>query len=407
MDKFKDRVDFSKKQLMAGMFMYFGTGFSDSEKNFAAGVDATREAASLLQDDEYSLVVAVVTPDYDYLKVYEGITSVVGDTPVAIMVNNFSATHSAGSERGVAVGIFSKKVGARLEIAKGFSLGSRRAIQEAVGKLLESSSNKEYNYLVFFAPNSIPLAGENTYNALVEFADNFEGIIGGIVGDPQRMEYQTFLYNGKTYTDHAFFIRLESDVKFYIDQAHGFHPVRPFKITGIRGDMIISLDDDPAFYTLLDVLSRKGYSEEDIRDPVKAGRILNRFQFAVADKNKPGIFRAVLPMNISERGIRLNAFLNEGDSIWLMESSTEEMHEAVDKMMGRAMGRLDKINGALIFESYVRRRVLTLDEYVEEQRRISENLKAPYLLIETVEEVVIAENLYPGAHMGSIAGIFF
>ncbi len=407
MDKFKDRVDFSKKQLMAGTFMYFGAGFSNSEKNFGAGVDAAREAASLLQDNEYSLAIGIVTPDYDYRKVYDGIRSVVGDVPVAILVNNFAAAHSAGSESGVAVGIFSRKVGARVEIAKGFSLGSKRAIHEAVGKLIESSSNREYNYLVFFAPNSIPLAGENTYNALVEFADSFDGIIGGIVGDPEKMEYQTFLLNGKTYTDHAIFIKLESDVRFYVDQAHGFHPVRPFKITGIRGDMIISLDDDPAFYILLDVLSRKGYSEEDIRDPVKASRILNRFQFAVADKNKPGIFRAVLPMNISERGIRLNAFLSEGDSIWLMESSTEEMHEAVDKMMGRAMGRLDKINGALMFESFVRRRVLSLEDYVEEQRRIGDNLKAPYLLVETVEEVVIAENLYPGAHMGSIAGIFF
>jgi len=407
MDKFKDRVDFSKKQLMAGTFMYFGTGFSNSEKHFAAGVDAAREAASLLQDNQYSLAIAVVTPDYDYLKVYEAISSVVGDIPIAMIVNNFVGTHAAGSERGVAVGIFSQKVDARLEIAKGFSLGSRRAIQEAVEKLLESSGGKEYNYLMFFAPNSIPLAGENTYNALVEFADRFDGMIGGIVGDPERMEYQTFIYNGKTYTDHAIFIRLGADIKFYIDQAHGFHPVRPFKITGIRGDMIISLDDDPAFYTLLDVLSRKGYSEEDLRDPVKAARILHKFQFAVADKNKPGIFRAVLPMNISERGIRLNAFLNEGDSIWLMESSTEEMHEAVDKMMGRAMGRLDKINGAVIFESFVRRRVLSLEEFVEEQRKISENLKAPYLLVETVEEIVIAENLYPGAHMGSVAGIFF
>ncbi len=407
MDKFKERVDFSKKQLMEGTFLYFGSGFSDSEKNFGSGTDAARQATALIQDNEYSLAIGIVTPDYEYQKVYDGIKSVVGDAPVVVIVNNFAGTHSAGSERGVAVGVFSKRVGARVEIAKGFSLGSRRAIQEAVGKLLESPVDKEYNYLVFFAPNSIPLAGENTYNALVEFADSFDGIIGGIVGDPEKMEYQTFMYNGKTYTDHAIFIRLDSDIRFYIDQAHGFHPVRPFKITGIRGDMIISLDDDPAFYTLLDVLSRKGYSEEDIRDPVKAARILNRFQFAVADRNKPGIFRAVLPMNISERGIRLNAFLNEGDSIWLMESSTEEMHEAVDKMMGRAMGRLDKINGALIFESYVRRRVLSPEDYAEEQRRISDNLKAPYLLVETVEEVVIVENLYPGAHMGSIAGIFF
>ncbi len=407
MDKFKDRVVFSKKQLMAGTYLYFGAGFSSSEKNFAAAVDAANAASSLLQDKEYSLAVVVTTPDYDYRKVYEAVGSVVGDTPIVLIVNNFAASHSEGSERGVAVGLFSRRVGARVEIAKGFSLGSRRAIQEAVGKLLETSSGREYNYLVFFAPNSIPLAGEDTYNALVEFADSFDGIVGGIIGDPQKMEYQTFLYNGKTYTDHAILIKLESDVKFYIDQAHGFHPVRPFKITGIRGDMIISLDDDPAFYTLLDVLSRKGYSEEDLRDPVKAAKILNRFQFAVADKNKPGIFRAVLPMNISERGIRLNAFLNEGDSIWLMESSTEEMHEAVDKMMGRAMGRLDKINGALIFESYVRRKVLSVEDYVEEQRRIGDNLKAPYLLLETVEEVVISENLYPGAHMGSIAGIFF
>ncbi len=407
MEKFNERIEFSKTQLMDGVFRYFATGFSSSEKNFAAGVDAARAAVRLFQEPGYSLAVAVVSPDYDYKKVYEGITSVLGDTPVIILINDFVSDYSSGSDRGVAVGVFSDKFVADVGIAKGFSLGSRKALQETVRELMDKPSVKEYNYLMVFAPNSIPLAGESTFNALVEFSDNFHGIIGGVLGSPERLEYQTFVFDGKSYTDHAFLVRLQVDIRLHIDQAHGFHPVRPFRITGIRGDMITSLDDEPAFYALLDVLSRKGYGEDDLRDPVKASRILNMYQFAVADKSKPGIFRSVLPMNISEKGIRLNAFLREGDTIWLMESSVEEIFESVDKMGGRALGRLDKINGALLFESFIRRRVLSMEEYVKEKNILFEAIKGPYLLIESVEEIVIAENLYPGAHMGSIVGIFF
>ena len=407
MEKFKEKVDFSKIQLMDRAFSYLATGFSDSEKNFAAGVNASREAIQLLQSDKYSFALAVISPDYDYKKVYEGIRSVLKNVPILMIVNNFVSDYSGGSERGVAVSVFSDRIAVDVGIAKGFSLGARKALQEAVSGLINEPPKKEYRYLMVFSPNSIPLSGENTFNAIVEFSDHFEGVIGGVIGNPERLEYQLFVYNGKSYTDHAFLVQLQVDVKLHIDQAHGFHPVRPFKITGVRGDMIISLDDEPAFYALLDILSRRGYSEEDLRDPVKASRILNSFQFAVADKNKPGIFRALIPLNISEKGIRINAFLNEGDTIWLMESSVEEIYEAVDKMGGRVLGRLEKVNGAILFENFVRRRVLSAEEYVREKNIIFEAIKGPYLLIETVEEIVISENLYPGAHMGSIVGIFF
>jgi len=407
MDKFKEGIEFSKKQLMPGAFTYFGTGFASSDKHFAAGVDAAREAISYLQDKDYSMAIAFVTPNYDYNKVYEAISSVLGDIPLLMIINDYVGTNRIGSSDGVAVGVFSDKIKTHVEIAKGFSLTSRKAIHTAVEKLLERPSQKEFNYLLFFAPNSIPLAGENTFNALQRFAPEFHGIIGGVIGTPRTIEYQTFIFNGKTYTDHAFFIKLESDIRFHIDQAHGFHPVRPFKVTKVRGDMIVALDDEPAFYALLDVLSRKGFNEEDIKDPMKVTRILHTFQFAVADKNKPGIFRAVIPMNISEKGIMVSAFLNEGDSIWLMESSEEEMIEGVEKMMGRAMGKLDKINGAIIFESYIRRKLLSAENYRKEQETINENLKAPYLLVETIEEIVISSDVYSGAHMGSVAAIFF
>jgi len=76
-------------------------------------------------------------------------------------------------------------------------------------------------------------------------------------------------------------------------------------------------------------------------------------------------------------------------------------------MSGRILNSLKSISGGIIFENTIRKILLGPNDYVKEKKIIWDNLKSPFLVIETIEEIVYSENLYGGSHSGSILGIFY
>ncbi len=406
MEKFKELIEITSTKFPEGSFERFGSGFSASDKPYAAGVEATREALSLLKSKEPSFGIAIITNNYDFHKVMEGIKQIVPNTPIVGIVSNLAINYNNASSSAVCVSLISG-VDVEVSIAKGYSLGARRSIKDALSKLMDARDEERYNYLMVFSPNSIPLSGQSTVQALEEVADKFEMIFGGVIGELSKIEYQTFLVDSKAYTDHAILVLIRTDRKLRITQAYGFHPLRPFKITGVKGDMITSLDDEPAVDALSRVLSKKGISEADIKDPIKGPKILSRYQFTVMSKNNPNAFRSLVPINLTSRGIRVNAFLEEGLTLWLMEFSSEEIMEAIDKTTTRILSQAKDISGGILFESETRRHLLTTEEYIREKQVIFEYLKVPFMVVETVEEILIGGRFFAGSHTGSLVSVLF
>jgi hypothetical protein len=400
-------IRISEGKVLPGSCKTFSVGFSSNNKPFMAGVEAGKDALEALGTKNVSFAISIITKNYEYKKVIEGIKQVLPNITIVSLLSDDITTYECYSDKGVAVGLFSNDFKIDYYLAKGFSLSSKKALKDAFSEILNSPKIYKNDILLFIIPGSIPLAGQNSIITIEEVKEKFDGIVGGVVGKLNSVEYQTFIIDDKAWTDHAIIIRIQTNENFSLSQSYGFHPLRPFVVTSVKGDMIISLDDGPAFYSLINVLSKRGIDDGQIRDPVKAQKLLSSFQFAVADKSRPGLFRSIVPLAITEKGIRINSFINENSTLWLMEFSKEEIFEGVDKMSGRILNSLKSISGGIIFENTIRKILLGIDDYVKEKKIIWDNLKSPFLVIETIEEIVYSENLYGGSHSGSILGIFY
>ncbi len=385
----------------------FSVGFSSNTKPFMAGVESVKDALEALEVKEASFAIALISKDYEYKKVIEGIKQIIPKVPlIALLVENI-ITYEYASNKGVAVGLFGRDIKVDYYLAKAFSLSVKKAIKEAFSEILNHPKSYKNDILLLLIPGSIPLAGQNSILAVEEVKDVFDFIVGGVIGKLNSIEYQTFIVDNKAYTDHAIILRIQSNEKLAVSQSYGFHPVRPFIVSAVKGDMIVGLDDGSAFHALVNVLSKRGIDDGQLKDPTKAQKLLSSYQFAVADKTRAGLFRSLVPLAISEKGIRVNSFINENSTLWLMEFSKIEIFEGVDKMSGRILNSLKSISGGIIFENVIRRLLLGNDDYVKEKKIIWDNLKAPFLVIETIEEIVYSENLYGGNHSGSVLALFY
>ncbi|MEO0202378.1 MAG: FIST N-terminal domain-containing protein [candidate division WOR-3 bacterium] len=397
----------SETKVLPSSCMSFSIGFSNSDKPFIAGVEAVNNGLDALSVKEISLAIAVISRNYEYKKVIEGIKQIIPNTPLFVIFQDDIITYQYASDKGVAVGLFSKEINVQYYLAKGFSLSSKKALKDAFSEILNEPKLYKNDILLFFIPGSIPLVGQNSVVAIEEISNKFDCIVGGVMGKLNSIEYQTFIIDEKAYTDHAVILRIQTNHNFSIFQSYGFHPVRPFIITSAKGDIIISLDDQSAFHALLNTLSKRGIDDGQLKDPVKAQKILSNYQFAIADKSRPGLFRSLVPLAVTEKGIRVNSFVSENSTIWLMEFSKDEIFEGVDKMSTRILNNLKSISGGIIFENVVRKILLGNENYVKEKKIIWDNLRVPFLVIETIEEIVYSEDFYSGSHSGSILSIFY
>lgn len=396
----------SDSKVLANSLRSMSVGFSNNEKPYMAGIEAIKEAMELLMIKDISFAIALISKDYEYKKVIEGIKQII---PKATLISLFSdniTTYSYMSNKGVAVVLFTSEINVNYYIAKGFSLSVKKSLSELFSEMNLGGKSYKNDILLLFIPGSIPLPGQNSTSIIENFTKNFDCVVGGVFGSLNLVEYQTFIVDEKVLTDHAIVLRIQTNNNYTISQSYGFHPVRPFVVSNVKGDMIISLDDGSAFYSLSSVLTKRGIDDGILKDPVKAQKLLSKYQFAVANKEKPGLFRSIVPLAITERGIKVNSFIEKDFTIWLMEFSKEEIFEGVDKMSGRVLNSLKSISGGIIFENVVRRYLLD-EDYVKEKKIIWDNLKAPFIVFETIEEVIYSENTYGGSHSGSVLGLFF
>jgi len=70
--------------------------------------------------------------------------------------------------------------------------------------------------LLFIIPGSIPLAGQNSIITIEEVKEKFDGIVGGVIGKLNSVEYQTFIIDDKAWTDHAIIIRIQTNENLYL-----------------------------------------------------------------------------------------------------------------------------------------------------------------------------------------------
>ncbi len=388
-----------------GVERWMGTGFSSEEKSYLAGVQAAREAVDKLGGKEPSFGLVFVSGDYDYKVLLDGIKSTLEVPVMGAEAPGGFFTEDMVAQKGVVVAVFSAEgFDFSLGMGGGFISNSEDAISKACEEVKRALPEKKWRALFLFIPNSIPMVGEVSYAALREIAQDFSFVLGGILGFLGDPKFLTVFWEGETYSDHVLALGIASDSPMSLSFAHGFHPICPFKLTSVKGNFIKELDGQPVERVLTEIMKKRGVDVDRLSDPVYAAEILPRFQLAVAHPERPGQFRAFLGLSLERGGLRTNALLEEGVTVWLMEANSETMDEATEQAVRRAlMGtKGHSLVGGLVFESAVRVHLLG-ERHGEEVERLSRDLGVPLLGLATVEEVIISPGVFSGSHTGTLA----
>ncbi|MGC8893345.1 MAG: FIST N-terminal domain-containing protein [candidate division WOR-3 bacterium] len=351
-----------------------------------------------------------IAGQYDYKSVLTGVKEVMSVPVIGAEAPGGLFNEDIVAGRGVMTAAFSL-ADARfaLGMGGGFVSGTDRALASALGAISDAETRAradgyEHAGLYIIAPNSYPLVGEALFSELSRLSESFGVISAGILGKVNEPSFVSVFWEGDTYSDHLIALAIFSKTPLVMGTGHGFHPICPLRVTLTKGNLIKELDDQPVDWSLKEILGKRGVKVEELYNTAYADEVLPRYQLAIAHPDFPGKFRAFLPLSLEKGGLRTNAIVEEGSTIWFMEASEEEMLESVDRGVKEAMIRTRgaKVAGAMIYESLIRIHLLA-ENYFKENDLLRKHLAAPFFGVGTVEEVVIADGVYPAAHSGSIS----
>ncbi len=394
-----------RREADEGLERWMGTGFSSEEKSYLAGVQAAREAVDKLGGKEPSFGLVFVSGEYDYKVLFEGIKSVLNVPIIGAEAPGGFFTEDIVAQRGVLAAAFSAEgFDYALGLGSGFISNAEEAIAQAVKQVDENLAQRKTRALFLFIPNSIPMAGEASYSALKDLAEGFSFVLGGVLGALGEPKFLTVFWEGETYSDHVLALGLAADTPMALSLAHGFHPICPFKLTRVKGNFIKELDGQPVDRVLAEIMKKRGVDVDKLSDPSYASEVMPRFQLAVAHPERPGQFRAFLGLALERGGLRTNALLEEGVTVWFMEADSESMDEATERAVRQALvgTKGHTLVGGLVFESAVRVHLLG-ERHGEEVERLSRDLGVPLVGLATVEEVIASPDVFSGSHSGTLA----
>jgi len=363
-----------------------------------------------LGEKQPNFVMCFIAGTYDYKSVLSGVKEVMPVPLVGAEAPGGLFNEDVVAGKGVLAAAFSFADNRfALGMGGGFVSGTDKALASALGAISEAEAGArkdgyEHAGLYIIAPNSYPLVGEALFSELSQLSETFEVISAGILGRVNEPSFVSVFWEGDTYSDHLAAIAIFSRTPLVMGAGHGFHPICPLRVTLAKGNLIKELDDQPVDWALKEILGKRGVKVEELSNTAYAEEVLPRYQLAVAHPELPGKFRAFLPLSIEKGGLRTNAIVEEGSTVWFMEASEEEMLESVDRGAKEAMIRTKgaRVMGAMVNESVIRIHLLA-ENYAKENELLRKHLAAPFFGVGTVEEVSIAEGIYPAAHSGSMS----
>ncbi len=383
----------------------FATAISTLDKAFIAASQAANKALERLKE-EPSLAVVVFTENYDKKVVLEGISKVLSKVPIiGAIVPDTIYNEESIVPRGIGVALWATNSADVIPfLIKGITR-SEEAIVEDIRRFFDRSKIKrKYSYLLGIAPNisdDIPTKLARVFGKVAEF---FDGVYVGVVGEFKPSPWSV-IYNGDTYSDHVSAFIIESDVKFGTLFSQGFHPFIPFKVTSVEDSVIKELNNIPVVEVFRSILQRMGYSDEDLADPIKAGKILSRFYVEVADPSRHGRFKTSIIKSLDDRGLKVSTEISVNDTLWFAKSDLEDMLEGTRKGVQVALSYVKDSSpaGFIIFENYTGISALG-DEINKDKSNIRILSNLGFLGIPTVAEIIIHPDFYSGSQSGIMLG---
>ncbi len=384
----------------------FATYISTQEKPFLAGSQAVNKALEKLGENP-SMAFVVMTANYDKKVVLEAIKKTLQGVPIiGAIVSDTIYNENTIANTGVGVALWATdSADITPFIIKGLVREEDELVKEIRQRFEELKIKRKYTYLLGIVPNVLEGLSVKMSKVLIRVSEMFDAAFVGVVGDFKPSPW-SIIYNSDTYSDHFAFLIIESDVKFGTLLSYGFHPTIPFKVTSAEDSVIKELNDTPVIDILRGLFERRGYDENELKDPVKAGKILSRFQVAVADPSKAGRFKGSIIQSLDTSGLKIMTDVSTNDTVWIVEANLEEMIESTRKGVQKALGYIQDANaaGMIIFENHMRIQALG-DDIDKDKSVLRSVLGLSFFGIPTVGEIIVHPNFYSGAHSGVMLGM--
>ena len=340
-----------------------GVGFYDDPNSFEAGKRAAAAALKKTGQKAGSLVLAFCTGKHDYHACFEGVKSVVGNSPVvggsAIGVITNENLGYEGCQVGVAV--LPEDLAFNIASVGKLDRGERKAGLELGSQLSAKRSPREKIVLLFYDSVKSPPPLAPVLNVSSYLIDGFERGLGespppivgaGLIGSHAFDRGQLFC-GEKVADQHAVAALLSGGCSAYSAIMHGCKPLSGYHtITRVEGPVLYEIDGKPAMEVIDDLLGSKDWQKRLPLLLVTLG--VNHGEKYAPYNEKNYVSRLIVGAMPEKKAIVLfEADFENGTEFQFMRRNAELMMESAEKGSKEAMAYIRNSNQDPFFALYI------------------------------------------------------
>jgi hypothetical protein len=300
-----------------------------------AGLQATHQALNRLGANAPALAIVISSHQYQAREVLNGVSSLVGDTPMIGYSSPAGLTHQGQHPHSVVVALLSGDFQSETMWLPGYAQSGR----ETASKIeTQVSARAERQSVLFFADGFNGDAEQFCNSISTEL-----NIIGGLSSGDLHTGNTYQLTGNQTGTGGLVAALLRGNIKIGVGTDHGWDPVgSQLRVTRSRGFWLRTLDGRPASESYASLF---GYPARDWAFPPLS--YLARLYPLGVEQNEGLVVRA--PIRVEADGsFRMNATIRDGIDAYLLVGSRAACETAARNAAQQALRQLGDSKPALV-----------------------------------------------------------
>ena len=317
------------------MTIHSAVGSAQALDGREAGLQATHQALNRLGANAPALAIVIASHQYQPREVLNGVSSLVGDTPMIGFSSPAGLTHQGQHPHSVVVALLSGDFQSETMWLPGYAQSGR----ETASKIETHVSARSERQSVLFFADGFNGDAEQFCNAVTSNLNIFGALSSGDLHTGNT--YQ--ITGNQTGTGGLVAAFLRGNIKIGIGSDHGWDPVgSQLRVTRSRGFWLRTLDGRPASETYAGMF---GYPARDWAFPPLS--YLARLYPLGVEQNEGLVVRA--PIRVEADGsFRMNAAIRDGIDAYLLVGSRAACERAARNAAQQAMLQLGDTKPALV-----------------------------------------------------------
>jgi hypothetical protein len=357
---------------------------------------ALREALGRL-GSEAKLVMLFEPDAANHASLYASVRRCCGAPVIGCTTGGAGFTDRGVTESGIVGALLG---GEDLEVETALLAGQERDLADAMQKTMAAFQRvKRPGNGLFMLADPLANDGEALIKAVKAAMPFSWHVFGGLAGDGWTLKggAKVFL-NGEALDHSAVFVHLNYDNSPTIGVRHGFKPIegsREMRVTGVKGNLLVSLDDSPAAEVYREELERLGVAVKG-EDMIK--------KMALNPLGIPSLFgeriKIRTPLGLEAgTSLALAGSVHEGDKVRIVSSTPDAMIASASELASgvRQTNGARAAVGQIVVDCAGRRSILGA-RYPEQVKAFRYDEKLPLVGFTSYGEFAKSAGLLEGFH---------